>query len=260
MSDQNPRPIDDQRLEAFLDGQLTGEQSDAVREQAAADPGLHEQIETQKRIDEGLGRLAKADAASADHVLAMLTPDHAEQPPAAQHKPARPLWIKAAAVAAVLALVGVGVWMQFFSNEQDQEYARPQTVVMTAVYRAAEANQFEPDWLCESDAEFRETFKEKLGEALSMKPLPGDRKMLGLSYLARGTGEGVYMLAQAKDQPVIVFFDLADQMRFYNMIPPDGMKLHQGAIGKVQVIEMSALDEPVFIPYLTQEPQAWPSE
>lgn len=260
MNDENSRSIDQERLEAFFDGQLPDEQAEAIREQAASDPPLRDQIENQKRIDEGLGRLAKADAADADRALAGLTSRHAEAGPVPQQESGRPLWIKVAAIAAVLVLVGVGVWMQFFGSGPDEKYERPQTVVMTTIYTTAEANHFEPDWLCESDTEFRATFEEKLGQALSMKPLPDDRKMLGLSYLARGTGEGVYMLAQAKKQPVIVFFDLADQMRFYNMIPPDGMRLHEGAVGDIQVVEMSLLDEPVFIPYLTQRPQVWPSE
>jgi hypothetical protein len=260
MSDAKPRPIDDERLEAFLDGRLPEEQAEAIREQAAADPSLREQIEAQQRINEGLERLAKADDASADRALSMLALQGVDAQPEPQQQTGRPRWIKVVAVAAVLVLVGIGVWMQFFGSDPDQRYERPQTVVMTIVYSTAEANQFKPDWLCESDAEFRETFEEKLGEALSMKPLPADREMLGLSYLARGTGEGVYMLAKANDQPVIVFFDLADQMQFYNMIPPDGMILHEGSVGGVQIIEMSALDEPVFIPYLTQEPQVWPGE
>ena len=260
MSDENPRPIDDERLDAFLDGRLSEEQVKAVREQAAGDPRLREQIETQQQIDEGVERLARVDADGADRALGVLLLQDAGEQPAAQYTPIRPRWVKIAAVAAVLVLVGLGIWMQFFSGDPDQKYERPQTVVMTTVYSTAEANAFKPDWLCESDAEFRETFEEKLGHAVSMKPLPGDRRMLGLSYLARGTGEGVYMLGKANDQAVIVFFDLADQMRFYNMIPPDGMKLHTGAVGSVQIIEMSTLDEPVFIPYLTQAPQVWPSE
>ena len=259
MNQQRPQPDEPDRLEALLDGTLPEDQAEALRSQAVSDEQLRSQIEMQQRIDLGIERLAAPCEDDADRVLAAFFPD-TQTPPLEEPAARRPTWQRVAAIAALFVLAGVAVWSWLPADPPEgQRYSRPQTVVLAAVLNQAEASGFTPDWLCETDTRFRATFQEKLGQAVSMKPLPEDRQMLGLSYLARGRGEGVYMLARAQGRPVLVFFDRPELLTHYDMIPPKGMRLHRGSVGQVQVIEMSPLDAPAFLPYLTQTPQVWPT-
>lgn len=254
----------DERLDAFLDNLLPEQEAQSIREQAETDLPLKQQIDSQQRIDASLKRLAGHDPAAMERALAALEQaEHEESavPAATAGRIGRPAWIRYAGVAAALLLAASAGWYYLLGpgSTPPSRYDQPQVVDLAHVMKRNELIGFVPDWKCESDQQFRDTFEEKIGYAVSMKPLPADREMLGLSYLARGKGEGVYFLGKSRGADVIVFLDAPELIEHYRLDPPPGMNLYRGKVGKVEVYELSPLDEPSFIPYFTTEPQVWPS-
>ncbi len=251
MSDRHPPATN---LDRYLDGLMSDEEAAAFRERHAADPTVQAEIDLQGSIDAVLGKLTQTDP---EHLDACLRAglDEDDEPMSIVRRrqgPTRPWWINTAALAAVVVLAGVAAWVWFGepSTPPGSTYRTPQTVVVAEVYDLALAGGFEPDWVCETDQEFRDTFQAHLGQALSLRDLPDDRVALGLSYLARAYTQSVYLLAEAQGQPVLVFFDRESMLRHYELHPPAGLHLHRGRVGRLVVLELSPLEEAAFLDYI----------
>ncbi|MEM8494076.1 MAG: hypothetical protein AAF663_01660 [Planctomycetota bacterium] len=263
----NPEPPrePDAALDQYLDGLMSEAEASEFEARLASDPALHAAVETQRAIDRSLLAFGRHDANHLEACLAGLKdhddastdgdgplPMHSLPAPTHAGAPARPWWLRVGAIAAAVALAGVAAWMWLggWASSPPTSYPDPQTVVIAEVYELALANGFEPEWVCETDQEFRDTFRDRLGQAVSLRPLPDDRVALGLSYLPRARESTVYLLAEAEGQPVLVFFDRTFLLRYYELDPPDGLFLHRGRAGGLDVLELSPLPEPKFLDFL----------
>ncbi|MEM8782495.1 MAG: hypothetical protein AAGE65_06505 [Planctomycetota bacterium] len=260
---QPPQPD----LDRYLDGLMTEDEMLTFRSRMAEDATLAADVERQGMIDATLGRMAQPNDAHLEACLAGCLQEnrddepisfegHASAKQAAPNK--RPWWVRYGAIAALIALAGIAAQLWFLSPEpqyqppryQSSRYAEPQTVVIAGVYASALAEGFKPEWVCETDQQFRDTFRNRLGQEVSLSELPPDRVALGLSYLPRARESTVFLLAEAQGQPILVFADRGDMLHHYELAPPEGMHLHRKSAGSLELLELSPLSEPMLLDYL----------
>ena len=243
---------DQAMLDTYIDGCLTPEQAAAFEQRLAQEPRLQAEYQLQQRIDHAIERTISAESQHAgftpEQLRDMLS---REQPPAPG--PTRlwpgPATLRWAAMVALAVLIGGGAFLLSRSGEPE-DYAELQYITIAAVYEEELQQGFEPDWVCDNQR-FTETIQEKLGQQLALAQMPGDRRMLGLSYLPRGRADSVYMLGRFDGQPVLVFFDhpqFVDQ--FYDQAVSEGRFAHTRDIGQLRAIEVSSHPEPVFLDFL----------
>ena len=210
-----------QRLEAYLDGQLAGKERKQFEQSAKAHPELSEQIELQKKIDESLQRMfAPPDSPRLD-LPSLSSLQENEKPqvalPAEQtnHKDLAEIstgrrisrgWkIAALATAAALAWLYVGV--SFLNPPSGRQQIAFNERPLTEIYRECVDQGFKPYWDCDDEVTFANTFEKRQGVKLKLAEMPSTQRMVGLSYLVGLSPNSTSMLAMVDDQPVIVFID-----------------------------------------------------
>jgi anti-sigma-K factor RskA len=197
--------VPDARLEAYLDGLLTGEERAAIEARIDSEPELKRTAALQAQINAGLERLFRVEAPVNGRLVAHLMTARRKNPsPAA--RPAR-MWRAAAAVAAAAALawVLVGAPLERGRIQEPLFAARP----LADVYRETVAEGFEPYYECREADRFAETFARRQGVSLKLLPLGSGAEMLGLSHSGGLSRDTTAMLCRVDGKPVMVFVDRA---------------------------------------------------
>ena len=277
MTESHTPEIDEQTLallEDYLDDRLAPDLRAGFEARLAAEPGLQEELDLQQRIDGVLEGFGSHGAERERQILAQITAQVGAQPSPERMTPA-PMPVEAAAVAAersrwrfprspviriaamvaVAALIGVGTWLVIQPpGGPTTPYQEIQVVQVQQVYQDTIDQGFEPDWVCD-EQRFTQTLDETLGSSLALLSMPDDRHMLGLSYVARGRTNTVYMLGKSKGQPVLVFFDRVNLIEptYYNLDLPNGVYLHRRTLGNIEAIEVSGDSVPAFLDFLQAE-------
>jgi anti-sigma factor RsiW len=201
----------DDRLDAYLDGQLDERERAAFAVTLRQDPTLRRQAELQGRIDGALGRLFHVEQPSRSAIAAALAhgespaTESATLPTALPLRGTRLYWsvAAAAAAAAVAWALVAGPWS---AREDGPAFAaRP----LVEIYQDAVASGFEPSYECHEAERFAATFSERQGQPLQLLAMPADSRMLGLAYVGGLSRQTTAMLCVVDGQPVMAFVDRA---------------------------------------------------
>lgn len=265
-------------LDAYLDGLLEGEELSAFENRLEQDPKLREQVDRQRHIDKSLKRIY-AESAGGDIVtgvsaggsgssvmnrvteavdaMAARASDSAASLAGSSPGSWRLFSRRGLSIAAILVLGALSIWNivdqlpgLFSSSEQKiDRYAAKPWRNMATVYAEAVETGFAPDWVCETDRIFADTFQDQLGQKLLLGPTPAGVAAVGLSYTNTITDLTICLLARVDEQPVIVFIDRAERdgdHRGADQLLPEGsgLKLFSRQIGTLVLHELTPLAEP----------------
>ena len=249
---------DDETFEKYLDKQLSPAEQERVEESLGEDQA--EEIDLANQVDASLVRQHQVAVPSVDEIESWLVRDDSASTPVSQTEnvdrspePLRPsqakgvpkVWIGIIAVAAaVLAM------FLLFPRSQPTPFfeLRP----LAQLYAESVDAGFKPYYFCEDDERFASTFANRQGQALLLKDLPDDRRMIGLSYLGGLSRSTTAILCIAKEQPVVVFVDKGELDNADVVDATQRLHVHRSNVGSVVVYEVSPFSEPLMSPFLKQ--------
>lgn len=246
----------DGRIDGYLDGQMSAAEREAFERELESDARLREMVERQGAIDGSLSRLFAPP--QADRVVARAKAAR-EGSGAVQvgsrkggARRARPRLVRRGLAAAVIAMVGVGGWLvwQTWLAPEEIEFGHPPWRSLTTVYYDSIKDGFQPEWVCETDEEFEQTFAYKLRERLHLHDVPEEIQAVGLSYCNSITVDTVYLLARVRGTEVIVFVDRAENDGGQTLGPESELNLFRDRVGDLVLYELTPLDEPYVTEYL----------
>lgn len=172
-------------------------------------------------------------------------------------------WVRRLAVAAVLALGVFGIWQitQTLIGPGNP-YPPPQWASMASIYARVDDAGRTPDWVCETDREFANTFwlQFRAGVLLDDET-PDDVVALGLSMVNTISEKTIVLLSEVEGELVLVFVDRKDMQ-----IPADvtelvdaGLRLHTRETEHLRMYEVSPLETIRVAPYLNEieMPPGW---
>ncbi len=239
----------DSRLDAYMDGVLTGAESSAFENRLVGDPELRAELLRHRRIEDALRQYFAVRVPSAKRVMARLQtasePGRAARPigPVAKSVSRR------LAVAAVLALGVIGVWRiwGFFQPKPPGEYPHRVQKPMHKAYWDKVASGFAPDWVCKTDEEFASTFERRFGQPLLLASVPEGISAVGLAYPNTITPRTIALLARVHGEEVVVFVDRLRADPGQSLPQGSGLNLHRRRVGKLVLYELSRLDRPFLL-------------
>ncbi|MAE60452.1 MAG: hypothetical protein CMJ49_03745 [Planctomycetaceae bacterium] len=236
----------DDLLERYLDELLDDDQRARFEQRLAQEPELRRAVEQQQQINAAIKRLHAAP----DHAptLEQIQPASPAAPPRRRAAP----WVKLA-VAAALLLVISATFVVYEAREMiwpPPPFSPPPTPTFQQIY-ADTLQEFEPDWVCENEAQFADSFDNRAGYPLAMlettdafTPLGISRRRTPLSPMT------LLLLGRADGREIIVF---ATRLRYDKptTLPPDSaLHLFRKAIDDAVFYELSPLDAPRVLPLL----------
>lgn len=263
-------PADAELLELYLDGQLTGTEAERAEGRIAEVPKMQAAVEKQDQINRSLKQHFVMPEVSDDFLQSYLheraAGEQAEQSPpivelasresqpkksADLSRQRRSQWLAALTMAACLMVWGTFGWghlksMLWPENGYDQR-------MVAQIYEDAVDSGFKPDWLCEDDQEFAQTFAERQGQGLLLEPLPEGARMAGLAYLEGFSPKATSMFAYVDEQPVLLMVGRTklvstDSLR---LDKKQNLNLFKRQLGDLTIVEITPLDEPRIMHLLT---------
>jgi hypothetical protein len=227
MNDPSDKNLDE-RLSAYLDGQMNEPERMAFERSLRNDAARLREVELDARIEASLERMFAVAEPTDDHISSLFARD----PSAVSTLPAHPassdasvvatqptscgelqgslsyrvprLAWTAAVLAASIGLVAVAWWIGV-AGEHAEPYFEPTPVAQ--LYRETVKDGFEPYYECREADRFATTFLRRQGKPLQLLPLPSGSRMLGLSYPGGLSRDTTAMLCIVDDRPVMVFVD-----------------------------------------------------
>lgn len=171
-------------------------------------------------------------------------------------------WINSPWTAAALLLLCGGSWLLFGIDRAEQLLFGPDSQGAYALRGVVETYQesvekgFEPDWFCEDEKRFADTFHERQGIGLWLDTLPEGTAMVGLAYLEGFTRDATCLLARVDGAPVIVFVGQSDQINRKNIQTDSesGEMVHILELENLTLVEVSPFDTPRVATYLYAAP------
>lgn len=125
---------------------------------------------------------------------------------------------------------------------------------MEQVYMHELADDFNPDWVCDDDKQFAETFERELGQRMLFRPGESvDVLMVGLAYNEAIGRHGVHMLGRAGGREVIVFAGRTDEMKVPPAVTNPALHLFRRDVGALTLFELTPLDEAKFLERFVME-------
>lgn len=244
---------EDPRLDLYLDGLLEGDDLAAFERDLAASPALRRQLEAQQRIDAELRRLFAYDPARAASPQPEPTAiaGRIDGTTVSTKRPAAPSptirRLRLYAIAAVLLLALAGSWAA---------YVHLTTPTFDKVLSPAEVYAMvdQPEFVCETDAEFAAAIDDRLGQPLVLAAAPGIEAIgwaYGDDYNGRIVGRKTMVLInKVRGQKVLVFMDRRRDDRALDTPPSSGLNLFRREVGDLVLYEVTPLDQPEVIPRL----------
>lgn len=196
-------PEIEQRLQAYLDGNLPPEAQVEFLRMIETDPTIAEYLRKEEQIDASMRRVFQPPQADAEFLRSLAGTQPVTPAPAPPER-GRRLLLAALATAASLVIALVGVRSYFKAPVTEVAFRqRP----LVDIYQESVRDGFEPYWVCDNPSLFAATFERRQGVRLKLADLPDDRQMLGISYLAGISRDSTEMLATVKGEKVVVFVD-----------------------------------------------------
>ncbi len=240
----------DRQLDAYLDGVLPSRERTAFVQLLSREPRLRAEVERQGMIDDALTRLFMPPSHVQGALERLTTLGDSAQLAASDAPSAKKQrWSPKArlAIAAAVALGTVSVWLNrdlLLPTGGVDPYA-PQPWRSPAVaYRFEVDRGFSPDWVCETDRQFRAAFQRRFSRPLLLGELPEGLAALGLAYRNVITPRTVVLLARVRETDVLVLVDRADADSGQSVTPASDLYLHRRLLGGLVLYELSPLDEP----------------
>lgn len=231
------------RLDAYLDGTLGPEARREVRARIADDPALQREVALQARIDESLRRCCRAPDAD----VLLRKAGHAAPPARSAHGLIRKIARMAAVIVVGVTAVLAVFWFVGPTGRPPGAQSYP-LLGMEGSYQALIAAGFQPDWRCETDKEFADTYSYRLGQALVLGQLPAGAEALGLSYSPAFSYNTIALLARVDGEPVVVFADVAGSVDGSAMeFSAPGVNVFRRQIGGIVLFEVTPLDRPTLL-------------
>lgn len=248
----------DAAIERALDRRLSGEalpvdgeiDAAALRLQAEIDASLKRAFAPPSAPEALLATLATA-APAAEPPTPKAPTARAEPvtvaPRAAKPKAAR--WSLGRMATAASLLAAVALW-SMYGDDVILRLTNPQAdydqTNVLMVYTNAVAMGFEPDWFCEDEKLFAETFYERQGVGVWLEPLPEGVRMAGLAYLDGLSPKATSMLAWVDEEPVLIVVERAGEIPEELLVPREGARTNvfQRRLGDLTVVEVTPFDEP----------------
>lgn len=252
-----PDPRDmQQRLDAFLDGLLSGAEADEMRRLLAENEQLRAAAESQARIDAGLRQAFTPPAAR--EVLARVLAARAAGKQAEEPRILRPFWASRAFAAAAVILIAVAGGTSYYLWSASQAVfsgsSRYEVRELAQVYRDEVRSGFTPLWECRDVEVFRRTFVQRLGAPLAFVAVPSNAGVWGLSYAATPLSrDTIEILAKLDDTPIVVFVDKAERALPEMPAAPSGLRIFKQVSGPFVMYEITPLSEAKVLPLLKVE-------
>lgn len=238
-------PMFDERMNAYLDGELDADDRAAFERELAADERLRAQVDRLRAIESGLGRLFPPDAT-------MPAAPPASSASSAEPRPDRragmsPTLRRVIAYAAIVVLAGVG-WMLVSPRAP----AAPPPDA-EAIYQRVGAD-FVPDVLCDTPPKFiaytRDTFGVSIAadfdagvELLGWTSQPG-------GYLSDAEPLRILLARAPGGVPVIAVFQRAREPD-PELKSDERLRMFDTRVGGISVHEITPLDRPVLLDLLS---------
>lgn len=245
---KGPGQFGDATLDDYLDGLLDEEAAGRFEERINADPDLQAEVGRQTAVNDALQRMCTPSPGVEKRVVEGIRKAAAATPVPTATTRAVPFYRRRWAIAALLALGVVGAWRLVGLIEQrrvDRDEYRPKawTSVVT-YYRDAVESDMKPEWVCETDKEFAETFRYRFRQPLLLASGSDTVAALGLGYANCLTRRTVTLLARVQGKPVVVFVDKLKKDTHPKLPPNSGLHIHRKELGMLVLYEVSPLPEP----------------
>lgn len=235
-----------QQLDAYLDGRMSAVDRERFERTLARHPELRYEADLQSEIDRSLMRTMAPPSASALAQIARRVLEQRDEP--GRSRPAVVARLRPLGIAASLALMVAGVWLTWRGLTQGtvgEPYVPLPRQTFVAAYHEKLETGFEPAWVCETDEIFRETFRKQYGQPLQIAELPEGTRMLGLSYANTITPWTTCILAQADDDPIVIFVDRARSASGIADPPAEsGLSMYRRNLGELVICELTPRDAP----------------
>ncbi len=254
------QPADAELLELYLDGQLSDQRAAEAERRIAQVPAMQRAVELQERVDGALKQQFTAPApdqqflqdllagkatsvAIADESAPKVVPLPNETPASSDRRQRLMQVLAVAATLACASLWGTFGWDQLKQIISPGEGYEQLTVAQ--VYHGAVQRGFEPDWLCEDDQQFAQTFADRQGQGLLLEPLPEGVRMAGLAYVSGLTRKSTSMFAYVDGEPVLVMVGRTDQIED-SLLEPDperGINIFTRQLDGLTLVEATPFNE-----------------
>ncbi|MFO0912907.1 MAG: hypothetical protein U0795_08115 [Pirellulales bacterium] len=252
MSDAGERSFDE-RLELYLDDQLSAQERAEFERRLADDPSLSAMVARQRQLDAKLrAQFGPPPVAAADVERWLI--DAAEIAPATSsgargwHDWQRWLSVAAACLLLMGTFWGIRGWVGLNGSIQPYFESRP----LTTLYTESVREGFQPYYFCEDAERFAATFARRQQVPLELAAMPPDRRMIGLSYSGGFTRDTTAILCQVHDRPVVVYVDrrAVDRPEIAQPDPNQDLFVHRRELGDLVMYEVSPFDSAQILDYL----------
>lgn len=242
---REPGQFDDATLDDYLDGLLDEEATSRFEARIHADRDLQAEIERQTVVNDALGRMCTPSPEVEQRVFEAVRNAPAARPVPIARSKAVPFYQQRWAIAALVALGVVGTWrlvgvIQQSRIDRDEYGPKPWTSVVTYYDNAVETG-FKPEWACETDKEFSDTFKTRFRQPLLLAPGSDTVEALGLGYVNCLTPKTVTLLARVQGKPVVVFVDKLKNDTHPELPQTSSLNIFRKEIGRLILYEVSPL-------------------
>jgi hypothetical protein len=232
-------PVISARIDAYLDGTLSPGERIAFERSVSDDPALGAEVELQQRIDGRLRVLMAAPEAPASPVATG----------AIAGRVGFPSWLR---IAAVIAVVGAGVWAGVSRPWEGLFKPAPSNLSADAVVKRLIVDEgFKPMWVCDDDAKFLAYTQKELKTPFLVRPAPGVQ-LVGWAYapglLAEDAEPAKVLLVRAEGKEVVVAMGPRADDRTVHTDPGSHLNIHRKVYKGVVMYEISPLDHAVVLP------------
>lgn len=231
---------DDQLIERYLDGLLTEQERKAFLDRLQSDRALQEQLDLAERVSASLGS-------------SFALPD-GDEPATEQHRRRfvripQPIGRALAAAAAVLA-IGIAIKLNL------PPPTRIYYTLLERAYTSYELNGFTPEWVCETDEEFAEAVRERLGQPMLIEDADSIIELLGWAYSQDSSGYGdtiissdsMILLTRVDGIGVIVIVDrVEDESEPLTIGDHLGLSVFRRVHDDLVLYEVTPMNEPTVI-------------
>lgn len=246
-----PGPEIDALIDAFLDGAMSDAERAAFETRVASDEVLSRELALQRAADDSLRRQFRPPAEPmdlprlADGTAGRIetTSGGAAVRDSAGGPRRRTMPTPLAAAALILLALAVGYYA---INGSPFGGAH---ATAAAVYHRVVDGGFNPEWVCENDAQFAQYTKDRFGAPWRIDKGEGVT-LVGWRYSADLLSPDESLLLATKDgQKIVVVADSAANAR--RVRAGDGLKVHRRETHGLVMYEISPLDKPVVINSIT---------